>query len=60
MEEIQFKKQHLGLWRRDDGEAKTHVNWETMFLEISNLINDGWKVYVDRVTHIRVIRVVKE
>jgi len=60
MPEIRFKKQHLGQWRRDDGETKTHVNWETMFLEISKLIEDGWKANVDGVTHIRVITVVKE
>jgi hypothetical protein len=60
MTEIRFKKQHLGQWRRDDGETKTHVNWETMFLEISKLIEDGWKANVDGVTHIRTITVVKE
>jgi hypothetical protein len=57
---IQFKKQQLGKWRRDDGEAKTHVNEEAMFREVSKLINDGWRANVDGVTHIRAITVVKE
>lgn len=42
MRTIIFKKQMLGKWRRDDGEAKTLVNEESMNREIRKLILDGW------------------
>lgn len=58
--EIRFKKQHLGQWRRDDGEATKNVNEESMFRELSKLINDGWKANADAATHIREITVIKE
>ena len=57
---VQFKKQKLGQWRRDDGETKTDVNEEAMFREIAKLINDGWKAHADGMTHIRSISVTKE
>lgn len=60
MSEIQFKKQRLGKWRRNDGEATTHVNEKAMFREIAKLLQDGWKANTDGVTHIRSITVVKE
>jgi hypothetical protein len=57
---IIFKKQMLGKWRRDDGEFKKHVSEEAMFREIAKLINDGWRVKLDGVTHIRQVEVYKE
>jgi hypothetical protein len=58
--EIQFKKQYLGKWRRNDGEATTEVNEEAMFREVAKLINDGWKANADAATHVREITVIKE
>lgn len=57
MRQIHFKKQRLGKWRRDDGEAKKHVNEETMFREIRKLLDDGWSVETHGVTHTRMITV---
>lgn len=59
MPTITFKKQQLGKWRRDDGELKKHVNEESMFREITKLVDDGWKVKMHGVTHTRMIEVVK-
>lgn len=55
--QIYFKKQALGIWRRDDGESKLQVNEEAMFREIGKLINDGWKVETHGVSHVRGITV---
>lgn len=57
---IFFKKQLLGKWRRDDGEAKKHVNEESMFREIEKLVNDGWTVSMHGETHTRMIEVRKD
>jgi hypothetical protein len=51
--QIHFKKQMLGKWRRDDGEAKTLVNEESMFREVATLLNDGWKFELHGVTLLR-------
>jgi hypothetical protein len=58
--EIQFKKQYLGKWKRNDGEATTEVNEEAMFREVAKLINNGWKANADAATHVREITVIKE
>ena len=42
MEKILFQKKLLGNWRRYDGELLKHVNEESMFREIEQLVNDGW------------------
>ena len=59
MQSITFKKQALGQWRRDDGEAKKHVNEESMFREIGKLIDDGWKLRSYGVTHVREVEMYK-
>lgn len=51
--QVFFKKQQLGQWRRDDGESKKHVNEESMFRELGQLANDGWKIDVYGETHVR-------
>jgi hypothetical protein len=56
---IFFKKQQLGKWRRSDGESTVHVNEESMHREVQKLVNDGWKVELHGVTHIRAIEVTK-
>ena len=59
MRSIIFKKQRLGMWRRDDGESKKHVNEESMFREIGKLVNDGWRLKLHGVTHVREAEVYK-
>jgi hypothetical protein len=58
-QEIFFKKQMLGQWRRTDRDGTKHVNEEAMFREIQKLINDGWAVVPHGVTHVRAISVTK-
>lgn len=53
--QINFKKQLLGQWRRDDGESKKEVNEESMFRELHKLANDGWSIEPHGVTHVRMI-----
>ena len=60
MQSIFFKKQQLGMWRRDDGESKTHVSDEAMFEEIQQLVFEGWIMKGHGVTHLRVIEVTKD
>lgn len=59
MREIFFKKQMLGKWRRDDGESKKLVNEEAMHREIQKLINDGWSLECQGVTHLRAVTLSK-
>lgn len=61
MRSITFNKKKLGEWRRDDGELKKSVNEETMFREISKLMNDGWIVVkTEGITHVQMITVEKK
>lgn len=59
MQQIFFKKQMLGKWRRDDGESKKHVNEESMHREIQKLINDGWSLETHGVTFLRSVVLTK-
>lgn len=59
MRTIWFKRQMLGKWRRDDGEAKTEVSEESMYKEIQKLINDGWSVRPHGQIFTRMIEVTK-
>jgi hypothetical protein len=52
-QEIFFKKQRLGQWRRTDRDGSKYVNEESMFREIQKLANDGWAVVPHEVTHTR-------
>jgi len=52
-QEIFFKKQMLGQWRRTDRDGSKHVNEESMFREIQKLVDDGWAVVPHGVTHVR-------
>ena len=56
-QEIFFKKQMLGKWRRTDKDGSKHVNEEAMFREIQKLANDGWTVVPHGVTHVRAFTV---
>jgi hypothetical protein len=53
--EIFFKKQFLGKWRRTDKDGSKHVNEESMFREIEKLANDGWQIEPHGISHIRAI-----
>lgn len=53
MQQIYFKKQMLGKWRRDDGESKKLVNEESMHREVQKLINAGWSLETHGVTLLR-------
>jgi hypothetical protein len=55
IQEIFFKKQMLGKWRRTDKDGTMQVNEEAMFREIQKLVNDGWSVQPHGVTHVRAI-----
>ena len=59
MKTIVFKRQMLGKWRRDDGEAKIHVNEIAMNREIQKLLNDGWHMRTEGVTFIRSVTMSK-
>jgi hypothetical protein len=59
VQQIYFKKQMLGKWRRDDGESKKMVNEEAMHREVEKLINDGWSLETHGVTLFRGLTLTK-
>jgi hypothetical protein len=58
---ITYKKNQLGQWRRDDGEAEKNVTEDAMFREIAKLMTDDWIVVrTEGLTEIQMVTVEKK
>lgn len=57
--EIIFKRQMFGQWRRTQGELVTHITDAALEKESEKLLNEGWHMETEGLTHVRGVRFTK-